>query len=44
VIGRELATVLIWLLIFSPLIAIPTGFIWWLARNRGPRRVAPETP
>jgi hypothetical protein len=41
VIGQELATVLIWLLIFSPLYVIPAIAIRWYLRNRPPRPSAP---
>jgi hypothetical protein len=38
VIGQQLATLLIWLVVFAPMWAIPAGLIWWVAsRNRALR-------
>jgi hypothetical protein len=43
VIGQQFATLLIWLVVFSPVWAIPAGLIWWVTtRNRPLRPPAAE--
>ena len=42
-IGQQLATLMIWLVVFIPVWSIPAGLIWWFAgRNRGLRPPAPQ--